>query len=106
MNKQRLNIRLAELNMSQRELAEKTGMSQVAIHKLCRGKTKESKKNFLIAKVLDVPLAWLIGESNHRAPLDQQVLLNEISDYFDLDAPEQQVVRRLIQYLKDAQTKP
>jgi transcriptional regulator with XRE-family HTH domain len=106
MNKHRLKMRLVEIQMSQAELAKKTGISQVAIHKLCSGKTKESKKSFVIAKALNVSVAWLLGASDKQESFGEDSSLNEISGYFDLDDHLKKVVRELIVALKNGSPKP
>lgn len=105
MNQERLKARLLELNMSQAELAKKTGISQVAIHKLCSGKTKESRRSFVIAKALNVTVAWLVGDSDEQKSFRGEGALNEISDYFDLDDNLKKCVRDLIASLKNISTK-
>ncbi len=60
----RINERLRAMNQSQTYLAKRIGVSQVAIQKLCAGKTQTSKKIVDIAKVLKVDVDWLLhGDS-------------------------------------------
>lgn len=47
-----IKIRLAELGMTQLELAEKLGFSQVMVHKLVSGKSKGTTKMVELAKAL------------------------------------------------------
>lgn len=55
----RIRKRLSDLQMSQRELAERAGVSQVAIHKLATGKTESSRKLVEIADALNCSPEWL-----------------------------------------------
>lgn len=55
----RLNARMTELGMTQERLARLAKVSQTAIHKLSTGKSKESRKLFLIADALGVSPHWL-----------------------------------------------
>lgn len=56
---ERLKMRMSELNVSQRELADRTGVSQVAIHNLASGKTASSRKLTEIAEALGCTAEWL-----------------------------------------------
>jgi transcriptional regulator with XRE-family HTH domain len=56
---QNLNKRAKELGMTQRELAERSGISQVAIHKLLTGKTKTTSKLNFLASALQCTAEWL-----------------------------------------------
>lgn len=55
----RLNQRMGELGLSQEKLAEMANVSQSAIHKLCTGKAKQSRKLIAIAAALSVTPEWL-----------------------------------------------
>lgn len=55
----RITERLADLKMSQRELADRIGISQAAIHKLASGKTESSRKLVEIADALNCSPEWL-----------------------------------------------
>lgn len=55
----RLNARMAELGLTQEELAKLAKVSQSAIHKLCSGKAKQSRKLMKIAGALKVQPQWL-----------------------------------------------
>lgn len=48
-----------ELGLSQRELAERAGLSTVAVHKLVSGKAESSRKLVEIAEVLGCTPEWL-----------------------------------------------
>lgn len=56
---ERLKMRLSEVDMSQRELADRIGMSHVAISKLITGRTETSRKLVDIAEVLGCSPEWL-----------------------------------------------
>jgi SOS-response transcriptional repressor LexA len=49
------------LGMTQAQLAEKVGLSQVAIHLLLTGKSSTTKKPAEIARALDVDVDWLLS---------------------------------------------
>ncbi len=55
----RIQERLSNLGMSQRELAERVGLSQVSVHKLTSGKTESSRRIVEIAKALSCSPDWL-----------------------------------------------
>lgn len=54
-----IRVRLRELGMTQKTLAEKAGISQVMVHKLLTGKTTETSKLLAIAKALECDPVWL-----------------------------------------------
>lgn len=56
---ERLKMRLSEVDMSQRELADRIGMSHVAISKLINGKTETSRKLVEIAEAINCSPEWL-----------------------------------------------
>ncbi|WP_343561775.1 XRE family transcriptional regulator [Kiloniella sp. b19] len=61
--------RLKDLGMTQRELADLAGLSQVMIHKLLSGKTRETRKIVEIAKALNCDPDWLQnGEQDDFTP--------------------------------------
>jgi phage repressor protein C with HTH and peptisase S24 domain len=55
----RMNVRMTELSLTQEELAKLANVSQSAIHKLCSGKAKQSRKLLEIAAALKVQPQWL-----------------------------------------------
>ncbi|MGB0662809.1 MAG: XRE family transcriptional regulator [Pontibacterium sp.] len=55
----RLKLRMSELGLSQREVAERTGMSQVAIHNLTSGKSLATRKITELATTLNCSAEWL-----------------------------------------------
>jgi phage repressor protein C with HTH and peptisase S24 domain len=55
----RLNSRMAELGLTQDELAKLAKISQSAIHKLCSGKAQQTRKLVQIADALKVQPEWL-----------------------------------------------
>lgn len=55
----RLNQRMDELSLTQELLAKRAKVSQTAIHKLCTGKAKQTRKLVQIAKALSVNPEWL-----------------------------------------------
>lgn len=55
----RLNQRMAEIDMTQDRLGELAGVSQTTIFKLCAGKSKETRKLLAIADALGVSPKWL-----------------------------------------------
>jgi phage repressor protein C with HTH and peptisase S24 domain len=55
----RINLRMAELSLTQEELAKLAKVSQSAIHKLSSGKAKQSRKLLEIAAALKVQPQWL-----------------------------------------------
>ncbi|ROS05727.1 phage repressor protein [Sinobacterium caligoides] len=62
-----LRARLAAVGMTQRELAEKCGISQVMVHKLLSGKSTSTTKILELSSVLDCSPEWLInGEDEEQ----------------------------------------
>lgn len=55
----RLNDRMAGIGMTQERLAEKAGVSQTTIHKLCTGKAAQTRKLVAIATAIGVRPEWL-----------------------------------------------
>lgn len=55
----RINERMEELGLTQEMLARRSRVSQAAIHKICSGKTKQTRKLVQIAAVLGVNPYWL-----------------------------------------------
>lgn len=51
--------RMKELGLTQKSLAEKTGMSQAMVHKLSSGKTDKTSKILELASVLECSPDWL-----------------------------------------------
>ena len=56
----RIRQRMADLDITQDELAKKVGHTQPAISKILNGKTLEPKRINLIAIVLDTSVEWLM----------------------------------------------
>lgn len=54
-----IKIRMKELGLTQKSLAEKTGMSQAMVHKLSSGKTDTTSKILELASVLECQPDWL-----------------------------------------------
>jgi phage repressor protein C with HTH and peptisase S24 domain len=55
----RLTLRMTQLGLTQDQLAKDAKVSQTAIHKLCTGKAKQSRKIVQIAAALGVRADWL-----------------------------------------------
>lgn len=73
MNNLAVNIkkRMLALGMTQEDLAKKTGMSQVAIHKLATGKSKKTNNLLKLASALSCSPEYLASEnpfSVHQEP--------------------------------------
>lgn len=76
----KINERIAEARkakgVSQKELATKTGLSSSAISAYEQGTRNPTKENYqVMAKILDVPLLWLMGLDDGVAYSDAE---NEI----------------------------
>ncbi|WP_251875156.1 S24 family peptidase [Grimontia kaedaensis] len=55
----KIKERMHALDINQRELSERIGISQVAVHKLVSGKTKQTSKINELATALECDPAWL-----------------------------------------------
>lgn len=62
--KDRIKQRIAELKLSQAELANAVGVSQVAIHNLASGKTTKTSHLLQLAKALQCSPEWLENGGN------------------------------------------
>jgi transcriptional regulator with XRE-family HTH domain len=61
----RLNILISENNINQRELAEKTGISEVTISRYINGQRIPTVENLVrIAKVFNVSTDYIVGISS------------------------------------------
>ena len=58
-----LRARLAEVGMTQTELARRIGITQSTVASLLSGKSQGSKHLHLIARVLETTPAFLLGET-------------------------------------------
>lgn len=63
-----LRARLAEVGMSQAELARQIGIAQPTIADLLSGKSQGSKHLHRIAKALGTTPEWLLGETDNPSP--------------------------------------
>ncbi len=75
MTKLAQNIRsqLAKLRMTQRELAEQAGISQVMVHKLLSGKSNSTSKILELARTLECTPDWLV---NGEGSVDSLAIAN------------------------------
>ncbi len=64
-----LKARLSALGMTQKELGEKTGISQVMVHKLLSGKSKSTTKILDLAKILQCQPDWLLYGKDAPEPV-------------------------------------
>lgn len=63
-----IKIRMNTLCITQGQLAERAGLSQVMVHKLLSGKTTETTKIVQLARALECTAEWLqFGESEENA---------------------------------------
>lgn len=56
----RIQKRMTDLGLTQAQLAERAGVSQVTIHLLVTGKSSTTKKASDLAKALNVDVGWLL----------------------------------------------
>lgn len=77
--KDRIRHRMADLNMTQAELAEKVGVSQVMVHKLLEG--AKTKKIIQLSIALECSPVWLETgkESDDLNNFDTKGMLNKLS---------------------------
>ena len=69
----RLKVAMAKADVTQTELAQKTGLSNTSINKYCLAKIKPKYENVnLIAKALHVSTEWLLNGSEDSPPEDLQ----------------------------------
>ena len=67
MNGDRLKQAMAERGLSQRQLAEKAGVSEGTISKYIHGYNKSSEIIVTLCKALNISADWLLGiEQNER----------------------------------------
>ena len=92
-----INVRLAILNMTQKELAEAAGISQVMVHKLLSGKSKSTAKILDIAKALQCD-AEVLSNGNCSALVDQQSPTPNL-DTFLAESPTEEEASALLAYL-------
>lgn len=56
-----IKLRMNELKLTQKELAERAGITQVTVHKLITGKIIRTSRLVELAKALECSLEWLTG---------------------------------------------
>lgn len=82
----RIQMRLNELDMSQRELADKIEMSQPAVHKLVSGQSSSTRKLIEIAQALHCDAEWLkTGSTSSFSHNDNQITVTRNYDVQVLD---------------------
>lgn len=82
---QRIEERLAKLDMNQSELARRVKVSQPTINALIRGDNATSKHLHRIAAELETSPAWLAGETEDDAPISlPPSALDALADKYDL----------------------
>ncbi len=69
----RLAFRLAEVGMSQAELARRVGVKQPSIAALISGKTQQTRHLHRIARELATTPEWLTAESDDRGPVPPNI---------------------------------
>ncbi len=66
----RLKLALSARNWTQDDLAQRAGLSQVAVHKLLTGKAVSTRKGPEIADALGIRLDWLLTGKGNMTPSD------------------------------------
>jgi transcriptional regulator with XRE-family HTH domain len=94
---QRIRQRLSDLDMSQRELADRCAVSAPAVNDWVTGKTQSLKASTLLkaAKALGVSPQWLENGVGVKSPRDD----NRLSDYASLLDPLANQLHRLVDNL-------
>lgn len=64
-----IKTRMREIGLTQNELAEKAGISQVTVHKLISGKISRTSRLIDIAKALECDPEWLSTGKGHFNPI-------------------------------------
>lgn len=62
---ERIKERLAQLGMSQSELARRVGITQKSMNYLCNQAKSRSAHTHSIASELEVSIEWLTGQTDH-----------------------------------------
>lgn len=90
--------RLTALGMTQKELAEAAGMSQVMVHKLLSGKSKSTAKILDIARALKCSPETLMNGDCGSLSVDQGLTPN--LDTFLAENPTEREISALLAYLR------
>lgn len=77
----RIKERMNDLSLVQADVADRAGVSQVAIHKLLTGKSTASKKPDALATALECSLDWLLTGREPKRP----VRVSEIAGSYAVD---------------------
>lgn len=80
----RINQKMTELQLTQELLAKRSGVSQTAIHKLCTGKSMQSRKIVQIASALGVTPEWLESGTLHSTLTARATLSGKLTDASDI----------------------
>lgn len=59
-----IKLRMNELKLTQKELAERAGITQVTVHKLISGKISRTSRLLELSNALQCTPEWLVGEAN------------------------------------------
>jgi transcriptional regulator with XRE-family HTH domain len=94
---QRIEQRLTDLGMSQKQLAQRCGVSAPAVNDWLTGKTKSLKASTLLkaSKALGVSPQWLESGVGVKSPRDD----TSVSEYSQLTNPTSAQLQRLIEHM-------
>ena len=93
-----IKTRLTDLGMTQKELAESAGISQVMIHKLLSGKSKSTAKILDLATALRCdPYILMSGNCNELA--DSQGSFPNLGTFL-VEKPTEKEILELLAYLR------
>lgn len=77
----RLNILISENNINQRELAEKTGISEVTISRYINGQRIPTVENLVrITKVFNVSTDYIVGISNPEPAFEIKKVMKKLRE--------------------------
>jgi transcriptional regulator with XRE-family HTH domain len=94
---QRIEQRLTDLGMSQKQLAQRCGVSAPAVNDWLTGKTKSLKASTLLkaSKALGVSPQWLESGVGVKSPRDEL----RVSEYGQFANPTSAQLQRLIEHM-------
>jgi transcriptional regulator with XRE-family HTH domain len=94
---QRIEQRLTDLGMSQKQLAQRCGVSAPAVNDWLTGKTKSLKASTLLkaAKALGVSPQWLESGVGVKSPRDEM----RVTEYSQITNPTSTQLYRLIEHM-------
>ena len=88
----RLAEAMSKKGWSQDALAQKSGVSQVAIHKILTGKSESTRKGPQLAGALNVDLNWLLTGKSPESVVERDELSDDqrrALEYMDMLSPSQ-----------------